>query len=61
MALRYKGVMNDEIKDTRVTILMSPSELAVLDEWRRKQSDLPNRSEAIRRLIALGVQNQKKS
>jgi len=25
--------------------------LAAIDEWRRKQSDLPNRPEAMRRLI----------
>jgi len=27
----------------------------VIDEWRRKQPDLPNRSEAIRRLVDLGL------
>lgn len=47
--------MSEETKDTRVTILMAPSELAILDGWRRNQPDIPNRSEAIRRLIAIGA------
>jgi hypothetical protein len=29
--------------------------LARIDEWRRQQPDLPNRSEAIRRLIDAGL------
>jgi len=26
-----------------------------IDDWRRKQADLPNRPEAIRRLVELGL------
>lgn len=44
-----------EMKDTRVTLLAAPSDLAALDGWRRAHPDLPNRSEAIRRLIHLGI------
>jgi hypothetical protein len=29
--------------------------LAQLDEWLRKQPDLPSRAEAIRRLVELGL------
>jgi hypothetical protein len=29
----------------------------IIDDWRRRQSDLPARAEAIRRLIQLGVMN----
>jgi len=29
--------------------------IAELDDWRRKQPDLPNRTEAIRRLVRLGI------
>jgi len=27
----------------------------ILDDWRRKQPDLPSRAEAIRRLVELGL------
>ncbi|WP_439571194.1 hypothetical protein [Sphingomonas sp.] len=29
--------------------------LAMIDEWRRKQPDLPTRAEAIRRLVDKGI------
>lgn len=29
--------------------------IAAVDKWRRKQSDVPNVSEAIRRLVELGL------
>jgi Arc/MetJ-type ribon-helix-helix transcriptional regulator len=29
--------------------------LRAVDQWRRKQDDLPNRSEAVRRLVELGL------
>jgi metal-responsive CopG/Arc/MetJ family transcriptional regulator len=44
-----------EKHSTRVHIMMSPSELRAVDEWRRQQPDLPSRAEAIRRLIQLGI------
>ncbi|SHM37542.1 hypothetical protein [Bradyrhizobium lablabi] len=31
-----------------------------LDDWRRKQDDLPGRPEAIRRLIELGLKSKAK-
>jgi hypothetical protein len=34
---------------------VSPEWLAILDDWRRKQSDLPSRAEAIRRLVERGL------
>lgn len=34
--------------------------LKALDDWRRKQVDLPTRAEAIRRLVALGLAKDKK-
>jgi hypothetical protein len=30
-------------------------QLKSIDEWRRNQADLPNRAEAIRRLVELGL------
>jgi hypothetical protein len=32
-----------------------PDELAAVDKWRRKEDDLPSRSEAIRRLVEIGL------
>jgi hypothetical protein len=32
--------------------------LATIDKWRRRQPDLPDRSEAIRRLIELGLKKR---
>jgi len=34
-----------------VLIRLQPKPLDAIDEWRRKQPDLPNRAEAIRRLV----------
>ena len=36
---------------------MEPDLLREIDEWRRRQMDIPNRAEAIRRLVkqALGI------
>ena len=34
---------------------VSPEWLAILDAWRRSQPDLPSRAEAVRRLVASGL------
>ena len=39
-------------KGVLVGVRMQPEQLNSLDNWRREQDDLPNRPEAIRRLIA---------
>ena len=45
----------NEKHSVRVDLMMMPSELRTIDEWRRHQPDLPTRAEAIRRLIQLGL------
>jgi hypothetical protein len=35
-----------------VGVRLQPEPLAKLDAWRKKQKDLPNRPEALRRLMA---------
>ena len=45
----------NEPRDQRVPVMMSASELKEIDDWRRRQDELPSRSEAVRRLIALGL------
>ena len=52
-------VMADELKDLRIPVMMAATEVGAIDEWRRKQADLPSRSEAIRRLVELGLKAKK--
>jgi len=47
--------MPDEMRDQRVTIMMTPSELAAVDEW-SFANKIRSRGEAIRRLIARGLE-----
>jgi hypothetical protein len=42
-------------KTERFEMRVPTSFLASVDEWRRKQPDLPGRAEAIRRLVSLGL------
>lgn len=39
---------------------LDPETLAEIDEWRRKQDDLPSRAEAIRRLVAIALKGRKR-
>lgn len=52
VALRHTAWM--EKKDVRVQLVISPSEIEALDEWRAKHK-IWSRSDAIRRLIAAGI------
>jgi len=42
-------------KTERFEMRVPTSFLAAIDQWRRKQPDLPARAEAIRRLVELGL------
>jgi hypothetical protein len=53
-------VMADELRDLRVPVMMAAAEVAAIDEWRRRQPDLPNRSVANRRLIEIGLKAKSK-
>lgn len=48
----------DEKLDQRIQLVASASFGKVVDDWRRTQRDLPSRSEAIRRLVHLGLQHE---
>jgi hypothetical protein len=48
---RPPGLVQDRLLQMRV----SDEFIAVVDAWRAKQPDVPNRSEAIRRLVELGL------
>jgi hypothetical protein len=47
--------MAKEKNDERLEMRVSQKFLAAVDEWRRKQPDLPPRAEAIRRLVDDGL------
>jgi metal-responsive CopG/Arc/MetJ family transcriptional regulator len=49
--------MND--KTERFEMRVPASFLKMVDEWRRKQPELPSRAEAIRRLVELGLKKGK--
>lgn len=55
VVLVYILPMPDGPKTERVTTMMASSEVKAVDDWRRQHPDLPSRSEAIRRLIELGL------
>jgi len=41
-----------------VLVRVQPNMAKQLDDWRRKQDDLPGRPEAIRRLVDLGLKKK---
>jgi hypothetical protein len=42
-----------------VGVRVQPDMAKMLDDWRRKQDDLPGRPEAIRRLVEIGLKVKK--
>jgi hypothetical protein len=50
------SAMVDEPKrDQRLQTFLSEEEVRLLNEWRRRQDDLPSASEAIRRLVLKAI------
>jgi hypothetical protein len=43
------------VESEAVNVRMALEALETIDNWRRKQADLPGRPEAIRRLVELGL------
>lgn len=52
--MAYAAEMADEQKTERVQLLMTPSEVKAIDDW-SFENRIRGRSEAIRRLIELGL------
>lgn len=50
--------LDDETK--RLNMVAPASWVKKIDDWRRQQPDLPNISEAIRRLVEMGLEGAKK-
>jgi hypothetical protein len=40
---------------TKLLIGFDDSAIKAIDDWRRRQEDLPNRSESVRRLVAVAL------
>jgi len=52
---RARFQMASEAQTERLQMRIPTSLLKAVDDWRRKQDDLPSRSDAIRRLVELGL------
>ena len=46
---------NDRTLDQRMQLVTSKAFVRAIDDWRRRQEDLPSRSEAVRRLVVKGL------
>jgi hypothetical protein len=44
----------------QIGVRVDPAFLKLIDEWRRKQEDVPTRPEAVRRLVELGLKAKPK-
>jgi Ribbon-helix-helix protein, copG family len=55
--LCFGGVRRTGPLPERITIPVSQEVVQQIDQWRRQQRDLPNRSEAIRRMIDYCLKN----
>lgn len=44
---------------TQLNLKIEPDLIKAVDEWRRLEEDLPNRSEAVRRLLQQALQGAK--
>jgi len=50
-----KYARGNQVSDKRLSVLISAEQQKKVDDWRRRQPDLPSLSEAIRRLIDLAL------
>ena len=47
--------MSEELKDQRISVMLTPSELKAIDDWSFEQR-IRSRGEAVRRLIKAGME-----
>ena len=50
--------LDDEVQ--RLNMVVPTKWVKRVDDWRRREPDLPNLSEAIRRLVEMGLESAKK-
>jgi hypothetical protein len=55
---RPPGRPSKTLQDRPFQMRVSDEFLRVVDDWRRRQKDLPSRAEAIRRLVELGTKQK---
>jgi hypothetical protein len=74
MIVLYREIMNPSTHETTkpkikprhsvtgtpVQVRLQPTPLALIDHWRREQPDIPNRAEAIRRLIEQALREKRR-
>jgi hypothetical protein len=53
-----ENALDEEIQ--RLNLVAPTSWVKKIDDWRRREPDLPNLSEAIRRLVELGLEAAKR-
>jgi hypothetical protein len=51
--------LDDDIK--RLNLIMPTALTRKVDDWRGRQDDVPNFSEAVRRLLEIAIESEKKS
>jgi hypothetical protein len=51
--------LDPDAETKRINMMAPITWLRKIDDWRRQQPDLPNISEAIRRLVELGLKAKK--
>jgi hypothetical protein len=56
---RMPPKLDDDIK--RLNLVVRASWVRQVDDWRRRQNDLPNFSEAVRRLVESALEAEKKA
>jgi hypothetical protein len=60
--INRKGKMPHKLGDEiqRLNMVAPTSWVKKIEDWRRREPDLPNLSEAIRRLVEMGLESAKK-
>jgi hypothetical protein len=58
---RPRGRPSNNRQDRLFQMRVSEQFLLAVDDWRRTQTDLPSRAEAIRRLVELATKMKKKA
>jgi hypothetical protein len=56
--IECRGARGNQVPDKRLSVLLTEQQQRKIDEWRRKQPDLPNLSDSIRRLIDLALKDK---
>ena len=57
---RPRGRPAKRTQDRPFQMRVSESFLRMVDDWRRSQTDIPSRAEAIRRMVELATKEKKK-